>query len=98
MVEAETSCWKGCLQSNAPWAVWRGATSLVQGIEPDWGEQFIRLPCPVWLIFGALSLPDPDVDAMRKQKIRVKIIPDAGHSMSWENPSALAKALAECMG
>jgi pimeloyl-ACP methyl ester carboxylesterase len=35
---------------------------------------------------------------MRKQKIRVKIIPDAGHSMSWENPSALAKALAECMG
>ena len=98
MVEAETSRWKGCLQSNAPWAVWRGATSLVQGVEPGWGERFIRLPCPVWLIFGALSLPDPDVDAMRKQGVRVKIIPDAGHSMSWENPSALAKALAECMG
>ena len=98
MVEAETSRWKGCLQSSAPWAVWRGATSLVQGVEPSWGERFTRLTIPVWLIFGALSLPDPDVDAMRQKGIRVKIIPDAGHSMSWENPSALAKTLAECMG
>ncbi|WP_347112981.1 hypothetical protein AAHB66_11810 [Leclercia sp. S52] len=34
---------------------------------------------------------------MRQQGVEVKIIPDAGHSMSWENPSALAKALVECI-
>ncbi len=97
LLEAETSPWKGCLQSNAPWAVWRGAASLVKGVQPSWNVRFQQLPCPVWLIFGELSLPDADVDEMRQQGIEVKIIPDAGHSMSWENPSALAKALADCI-
>ncbi|MFY9996313.1 MAG: alpha/beta hydrolase [Leclercia sp.] len=97
MLEAETSNWKGCLQSNAPWAVWRGATSLVNGVQPSWSERFVQLPCPVWLIFGALSLPDADVDAMRMQGVEVKIVADAGHAMSWENPSALAKALSDCI-
>ncbi|WP_285129625.1 alpha/beta fold hydrolase [Leclercia adecarboxylata] len=97
LLEAETSPWKGCLQSNAPWAVWRGAASLVEGVQPSWNVRFQQLPCPVWLIFGELSLPDADVDEMRQQGIEVKIIPDAGHSMSWENPSALAKALADCI-
>lgn len=97
MLEAETSGWKGCLQSNAPWAVWRGATSLVNGVEPSWNLRFQQLACPVWLIFGELSLPDNDVDEMRQQGIEVKIIPDAGHSMSWEKPSALAKVLSDCL-
>lgn len=97
MLDTENSPWKGCLQNNAPWAVWRGATSLVQGVMPDWGERFTQLPCPVWLIFGALSLPDSDVDEMRQQGIEVKIIEQAGHAMSWENPSALAQTLAECI-
>ena len=97
MLEAETSPWKGCLQNTAPWAMWRGAASLVKGVEPSWSARFLQLSCPVWLIFGELSLPDPDVDEMRQQGVEVKIIPEAGHSMSWENPSALARALAECI-
>ncbi|MCU6671663.1 alpha/beta hydrolase [Enterobacteriaceae bacterium H4N4] len=97
MLEAETSPWKGSLQSNVPWAVWRGATSLVAGVQPSWNIRFLQLPYPVWLIFGELSLPDSDVDEMRQQGIAVKIIPDAGHAMSWENPSALAKALSDCI-
>ena len=97
LLEAETSPWKGCLQSNAPWAVWRGAASLVKGVQPSWNVRFQQLPCPVWLIFGELSLPDADVDEIRQQGIEVKIIPYAGHSMSSENPSALAKALADCI-
>ena len=97
MLEAETSSWKGSLQSNAPWAVWRGAASLVKGVQPSWNERYLQLACPVWLIFGELSLPDSDMEEMRQQGIEVKIIPDAGHSMSWENPSALAKMLADCI-
>ncbi|WP_313140686.1 alpha/beta hydrolase [Leclercia sp.] len=97
MLSAETSPWKGCLQSTAPWAVWRGATSLVNGVQPSWSERYLQLTCPIWLIFGELSLPDTDLDEMRQQGVAVKMIPDAGHSMSWENPSALAKALFDCM-
>lgn len=84
-------------QSNAPYAVWRGASSLVAGVEPDWETQFLSLPCPVTLIFGELSLPDDDVERLKQKGVEVKIIPAAGHSMSWENPSALAQTLAECM-
>ncbi|WP_447087378.1 alpha/beta fold hydrolase [Enterobacter bugandensis] len=97
MLRKETTAWVGCLQSNAPYAVWRGASSLVAGVEPDWEAQFLSLPCPVTLIFGELSLPDDDVDNLKLKGVEVKIIPAAGHSMSWENPSALAQALAECM-
>jgi len=77
--------------------VWRGATSLVNGVQPSWSERYLQLSCPIWLIFGELSLPDTDLDEMRQQGVAVKMIPDAGHSMSWENPSALAKALFDCM-
>jgi pimeloyl-ACP methyl ester carboxylesterase len=94
MLSAETTAWAGCLKSNAPYAVWRGASSLVEGVEPEWEEQFLSLPCPVTLIFGELSLPDGDVDNLQQKGVEVKIIPAAGHSMSWENPSALAQTLA----
>ncbi|MFP9430624.1 alpha/beta fold hydrolase [Enterobacter sp. LM3] len=97
LLSAETTAWAGSLQSNAPCAVWRGASSLVAGVEPEWAEQFLSLTCPVTLIFGALSLPDADVDALQQKGVEVKIIPAAGHSMSWENPSALAQTLADCI-
>lgn len=97
LLSAETSHWAGSLQSNAPYAVWRGASSLVEGVEPEWEVQFLSLRCPVTLIFGEWSLPDDDVDSLQKRGVEVKIIPAAGHSMSWENPSALAQTLAECM-
>lgn len=97
MLSTETSAWTGSLQSSASYAVWRGASSLVAGVEPDWETQFLSLECPVTLIFGAMSLPDTDVDRLKAKGVPVKIIPDAGHSMSWENPSALASSLAECM-
>ncbi|WP_263069532.1 alpha/beta fold hydrolase [Enterobacter huaxiensis] len=97
MLQAETSAWAGSLQSNAPYAVWREASSLVAGVEPEWATQFLSLTCPVTLIFGAWSLPDPDFDEIQQKGVAIKIIPEAGHSMSWENPSALAQALADCM-
>ena len=89
----EKTAWAGCLQSNAPWAVWRGAKSLVDGIEPTWMTLFVDFPRPKTLIFGALSLPDKDEEAVRKQGIPVQVIADAGHSMSWEQPAALAQTL-----
>jgi hypothetical protein len=52
MLSAETTAWAGSLQSNAPYAVWRGASSLVAGVEPEWEAQFLSLTCPVTLFSG----------------------------------------------
>ena len=93
MLARETSPWAGSLQSTAPWAMWREAKSLVEGITPGWMRLFVDLPRPKTLIFGAHSLPDSDADEVRQQGIDLRIIADAGHSMSWEQPSALAQAL-----
>lgn len=97
LLQAETSPWVGSLQSTAPFALWRGAASLVAGVAPSWSAQFLALTCPVTLIVGELSLPDADVDALSQKGVPIAIVPAAGHAMSWENPGALAKVLAACM-
>ncbi len=94
MLAQEKTAWAGSLQSSAPWAVWRGAKSLVDGIEPSWMSLFARFPRPKTLIFGELSLPDNDADSALRQGIELRIIPRAGHSMSDEQPALLAQTLA----
>lgn len=88
-----TSPWKGSAQNAAPWAMWRGAKSLIDGTSPSWMETFLNLSCSRTLIFGEQSLPDSDFQYVHHKGISVAIVPQAGHSMSWENPSALAAAL-----
>ncbi len=94
LVEGEASPWAGSLQSNVPWAVWRGATSLVGGVTPSWLERFQHLRCPHTLIVGENSAPDADVETVRAMGIPVFTIENAGHCMSWENPPALARTIA----
>lgn len=42
MLCAEKTAWAGCLQSNAPYAVWRGASSLVAGLSQTGKRNFCR--------------------------------------------------------
>ncbi|WP_024557554.1 alpha/beta fold hydrolase [Franconibacter pulveris 1160] len=91
--EEEEAAWAGSLLSNAPWAMWRGATALVKGSSVDWYQAFLSLSKPKQLIFGERSLPDDDFSSLAAAGASTAVIPAAGHSMSWENPSALAKAL-----
>lgn len=93
MLEAETSPWAASLLSSAPWAVWRSAAALVKGSSVDWYQAFVALNKPKLLIFGELSLPDADFTALAAAGVPTTLIPAAGHSMSWENPVALAEAL-----
>ena len=93
MLSAETSPWAGCLQNSAPWAVWRGASSLVKGANPSWFTRFIHLSCPKALIYGEHSLPAQEATDTVAAGIPLLAIPLAGHSMAWENPSALARTL-----
>ncbi|WP_353614648.1 alpha/beta hydrolase [Mangrovibacter phragmitis] len=92
MVEQENSPWAGSLAVNAPWAVWRGASSLVSG--SNWLTRFMALPVAKQLIFGEHSLPDNDFTTLQDAGIPTVVLPQCGHCMSWENPGALAGALA----
>lgn len=94
LICAEQSLWAGSLLSNAPYAVWRGASSLVTGAASAWFDTFIALQLPKSLLFGEHSLPDEDFSAIQAAGINTIIIANAGHSMSWENPAGLARALA----
>ncbi|TNV17935.1 alpha/beta hydrolase [Buttiauxella sp. B2] len=91
MVSDESGPWAGSLAVAAPWAVWRGADSLIKG--NSWLDIFAALRKPKALIFGEESLPDSDFEQIKALNITTEVLSDCGHSMSWENPSALAKAL-----
>lgn len=98
LLAAETSPWSGCLQNSAPWAVWRGASSLVDGASPSWFARFQQLSCRKALIYGELSLPAQEADDVVAVGIPLLVVPDAGHSMAWENPVALADCMAQFFG
>ncbi len=85
--------WAGSLAAALPQAVHRGAVSLVRGASPSWGEQIAALRLPRTAIFGARSLPDPDAERLAAMGVTLRILPDAGHSLAWENPSSLAGAI-----
>ncbi|CAG1009499.1 2-hydroxy-6-oxo-2,4-heptadienoate hydrolase [Burkholderiales bacterium] len=86
--------WAGSMQIASALAVHRSAKSLVAGSVPTWRAQLLALPMPRTVIFGQLSLPDDDFDQFPNARVAVAVVPDAGHSMAWENPSGLARAIA----
>lgn len=92
MIAQESGPWAGSLAVDAPWAVWRGASSLIVG--DDWLKKFESLNKAKLLIFGEHSLPDDDFSQVSAMGIPTTILPACGHSMSWENPAALASVLA----
>ncbi|NUU64913.1 alpha/beta hydrolase [Enterobacteriaceae bacterium BIT-l23] len=92
MITRDTGPWAGSLAVDAPWAVWRGAASLIAG--SNWYERFVALPVAKQLLVGEHSLPDEDFATLTASGISTLILADCGHCMSWENPEALAHALA----
>lgn len=94
LLEAETPPWAGCLQVTAPWAVWRAATSLVNGVTPDWQTRLQGFTFPVRLLVGEWDAQDAEFAAPAQQGIETVLIANAGHSMAWGNPHGLAQALA----
>ena len=82
--------WAGSMAATAPFAAHRAAVSLVEGASPSWRRRLLALDVPRTVLFGARSLPDPDAESLPASGVGVAIVPDAGHSMAWENPSGLA--------
>jgi pimeloyl-ACP methyl ester carboxylesterase len=89
--------WAKSLSLSLPIAIHREAVSLVNGSTPSWREQLAALRIPRTVLFGEYSLPDPDTKNLIEIGVKVRIIPKAGHSMAWENPSSLAQAICESL-
>lgn len=87
--------WAASLALSAPLAVHRGAASLLVGGTPTWRERLAGLRVPRTVLFGASSLPHPDTERLPHQGVGVLVVPAAGHSMAWENPTGVAEALSQ---
>ncbi|MBA3833479.1 MAG: alpha/beta hydrolase [Chthoniobacterales bacterium] len=85
--------WAGSMAVSSPAAIHREATSLVRGGAPSWRDQLSSLRIPRTIIFGERSLPNPDATGLAKVGISIISVPNAGHSLMWENPSGLASAI-----
>jgi pimeloyl-ACP methyl ester carboxylesterase len=87
--------WAATLQLCDPYAVYRGAKSLVVGTTPSWRKQFYNHPANKSFIFGEHSLPDPDIKELPKYGIKTFVVEKAGHSMGLENPECLADMIGQ---
>ncbi len=85
--------WAAVLSSWSPKAAYLISKSAAKGEEPTWREKLYSLDCPKTFIFGENSLPDSDTDVLSAHNINIEIVKNAGHSMAWENPKGLAKAI-----
>jgi pimeloyl-ACP methyl ester carboxylesterase len=95
---AGQTIWASTLALSLPVAMHRASVSLVRGSQPSWRQQLASLPHPRTVLFGAQSLPDPDTEQLPRSGVAVRIVPDAGHSLIWENPSEYARAIGEAVG
>lgn len=89
--------WAVTLKTWLPEAVHRLSVDAVRGGKPSWRQRFYALDCPKMFLFGANSLPDPDVEELERKGIPVRTLSGVGHNMAYEDPSQLAWALADFM-
>ncbi|MGO4264044.1 alpha/beta fold hydrolase, partial [Lysobacter sp. TAB13] len=95
---AGNTVWAASLAVSAPFAVHREAASLVAGCKPTWRDMLRSLTMPKTVLVGERSLPSPDFDGLADVGCDVAIVPEAGHSMAWDNPGGLADAIGKATG
>ncbi|MFC3749848.1 alpha/beta fold hydrolase [Paenibacillus sp. GCM10012306] len=85
--------WAAALSSWSPKAAYLVSQSAAKGEEPSWREKLYSLDCPRTFIFGENSLPASDLEVLSAHNINIEIVNNTGHSMAWENPKGLARAI-----
>lgn len=85
--------WAASLAGSAAYAVHRTASSLVAGGDPTWRSILTSLAGPRTLIIGERSLPYADALGLPEAGIKIAVVPQAGHSIPWDNPAGLAAAI-----
>ncbi|WP_312095552.1 alpha/beta fold hydrolase [Aminipila sp.] len=96
--ESGNEMWAAALSTWSPKAAYLISKSAAEGAEPSWREILYSLECSRTFIYGEYSLPDPDRKNLEEQGVMIEIVKGAGHSMAWENPQGLAKAIKRSIG
>jgi pimeloyl-ACP methyl ester carboxylesterase len=87
------------MMQASPVAIHRTSRSLVANTEPTIRHRLLQLDIPRTFIVGARSLAAPALpsgesgDELEEHGIRRIVVPDAGHSMMFENPAGFAAAV-----
>lgn len=86
--------WAKSISVTSSKAIYNEAVSLVKGQSKSWRNILYELNCSKTFIFGERSLPDDDLEILKQNNIKIEVVKEAGHSMAWENPEGLSKAIA----
>jgi haloalkane dehalogenase len=92
------SDYAGTVAIADPVGLYRSAVSLIAERRPTYRQRLYELSIARTYIFGARTLPDPDVDVLSAEGIDVRIVPAAGHDMMLDNPDGFAAAIADAVG
>jgi pimeloyl-ACP methyl ester carboxylesterase len=87
----------GTFRVCAAHALCRTAVGLVKGTQPTMRERLYSLDIPRACIFGDRGLPDPDTERLAARGIQVLVVPNAGHTMTIDNPRGVAEALSKAL-
>jgi pimeloyl-ACP methyl ester carboxylesterase len=94
----ENPGWAATLRHCSPVAIHRSAVGLTKGTTPTMRAMFTALNIPRTFIHGARGEPLRGAAGLRAAGVHVVTIPDAGHMMMFDNPSAYAAAILEALG
>ena len=97
VLRAGFSEYAGTFQIADPTGLHRSAVSLIARRSPTYRGHLAALPIARTYVFGEETLPDPDVDRLRKAEIDVRIVLRAGHGMMIDNPNGFASTLADAI-
>lgn len=89
--------WAATLKNWLPKAAFEISINAVSGGRISWRHLLYQFEFPKYFIFGEKSLPDADFENLKEHDVKIEIVPDAGHSMAWENPKGLAQAIKKCL-
>jgi pimeloyl-ACP methyl ester carboxylesterase len=91
----ENPGWEPTLRLCDPLAIHRSAVGLTVGTTPTMRAMFVAMTIPRTFIRGDRGEPLVDEVGLEAAGVRVATIPDAGHMMMFDNPTAFIAALAE---
>ena len=89
--------WARTLSLSSPVALYREASSLIEGTVPTWREIVYGLECPRFYIFGDKTLPDEDAEELPRHGVQVRVVERAGHNMVYDNPESFVQMLKDCL-
>lgn len=100
LIEYEKSgstMWASTLRNWLPKAAFDISTNAVTGGKLSWRNLLYQFEFPKYFVFGEHSLPSVDYEELQEQGVKVEIVPNAGHSMAWENSNGFAQVIKRCL-